>query len=1371
MCGGGTQTTTTKTEIPPEVLARYNAVNARAEEAAQTPFQPYTGEFVAPLTPTQQAGIGATNQYSQTAQPYFGAGAGLTMQGARSVGPLTQGQIGYYQNPYTQYVAGATEAALRQQQGQQLSQQQTEAIKGGAFGGDRAGIQRAILQGQQGLATAQALAPIYSQGYQQAVQTAQGQQGVIGQDLARQLQAGQQIAGLGTGAQAAALQGAQAQIQAGTLQQQTQQAQDTAQYQQFLQQRGYPFQVAQFLANIAMGTGALSGNTQTSTSPAPFFSDKRLKHDAERIGEMHDGTPIYRFKYNGSDHTQIGLMAQDVEKRHPEAVGQSHGYKTVDYEKATDKAAHKAHGGGIMPDSMGGAVVNPGHYAIGGLADSDLSAILAQQKQSFGPFGQGGLYGGSQHANPYSTQSGGQSGYVPAGNLHVPKMLQASSAPAPKQTSTASELYSNLKSLDSIASDVTGKGLFPRAREAVGMGDQPKQTQATNQNQTAPTQAPVQKTSTDPENPTGLARGGLVPRVHYLGGGPVIPGSDENQDNPGSESGAQGDVLSKVVKEGAAQAPKSLPQPGQSAPSSPQGPNPLGLAASGISAAKGLGSIGTGVSNLAGGLGAGAEAAGAGAAAAGAAEAGATAAGAAGAAGGIGSALGSIGTGIAQVLPFLAMLSDERMKHNKRVVGKLYDGQPVYSFDYGDGRTQIGLMAQNVEHKHPEAVAETEGGLKMVDYHRATEHAAHKGHFEHGGLVPRSGFEPGGTADKNTTDTGDTAMPVDTSGSRAKDYYDYLTAKKGVEPHVAAGMLGNAFHESGGLQPSILGDQGNSYGLFQFNNRGEMPAFKQWAQENNRSVRDPYAQLDFTHERLTSGPYQGVYEKMRSAPSAGEAAGHFMTGYERPKAETAALGSRMSYADTISQGAFDKLKNAPAQQAITSQMQSQGAPQQGGFAGAVQDTGNFLSRNKDIILPVLQGLGAMASSPSRYLGSAILQGLGAGAKGYADLQKQTADIAQTQAETQGTLTANLQKAFQNIPNVGPVYWVYDPATNKTIPMNAADALARIRRGENLQPINAPNVREGMAQSPLDRSGQPMKIEDVGATGQGVAGQGTKTGSTIAQPAEKPSMLPTSINYSDRTKAAAQNDVAGQTSDFEGDKLHAREYVNTVQKLATTARSGVTPTNTLGEQLVKVNQAGLLSAPGYGFQTRADILSFLNTFANASKAVDAEGRQISFGPGDSARDIAEKVGTLQAGARASLGNQNSYAALDAFKNATPNLSQHPEAAAELLAQLKVDQQLARDMEKHALKYRDDATGGGMRQHAIEFEKDNPQSDYVNHREQIKQMLLAANNPANKGKPSAFHLLASGKIPIDQAQKELKQLGYDPRLVKYFYDQEH
>ena len=54
--GGSTTTTNNVTQIPPEVLARYNAVNARAETVAQAPYQSYSQDpnaFVAPLNATQ----------------------------------------------------------------------------------------------------------------------------------------------------------------------------------------------------------------------------------------------------------------------------------------------------------------------------------------------------------------------------------------------------------------------------------------------------------------------------------------------------------------------------------------------------------------------------------------------------------------------------------------------------------------------------------------------------------------------------------------------------------------------------------------------------------------------------------------------------------------------------------------------------------------------------------------------------------------------------------------------------------------------------------------------------------------------------------------------------------------------------------------------------------------------------------------------------------------------------------------------------------------------------------------------------------------------------------------------------------------------
>lgn len=72
--------------------------------------------------------------------------------------------------------------------------------------------------------------------------------------------------------------------------------------------------------------------------------------------------------------------------------------------------------------------------------------------------------------------------------------------------------------------------------------------------------------------------------------------------------------------------------------------------------------------------------------------------------------------------------SDERIKDDKEEVGKLADGTPIYRYSYkGDptGKTQIGVMAQDIEDDNPDAVAEI-GGIKMVDYAKATDKAAAK---------------------------------------------------------------------------------------------------------------------------------------------------------------------------------------------------------------------------------------------------------------------------------------------------------------------------------------------------------------------------------------------------------------------------------------------------------------------------------------------------------------------------------------------------------------------------------------------------------------------------------------------------------------------
>lgn len=62
------------------------------------------------------------------------------------------------------------------------------------------------------------------------------------------------------------------------------------------------------------------------------------------------------------------------------------------------------------------------------------------------------------------------------------------------------------------------------------------------------------------------------------------------------------------------------------------------------------------------------------------------------------------------------MFSDERLKENIEKVGKL-DGHSLYRYNYkGNDKEHIGVMAQEVEKKRPDAVHKTAGGVRMVDY-------------------------------------------------------------------------------------------------------------------------------------------------------------------------------------------------------------------------------------------------------------------------------------------------------------------------------------------------------------------------------------------------------------------------------------------------------------------------------------------------------------------------------------------------------------------------------------------------------------------------------------------------------------------------------
>jgi len=81
----------------------------------------------------------------------------------------------------------------------------------------------------------------------------------------------------------------------------------------------------------ALGGGVASGIGAAGGVGAFMASDRRLKTDIEKVGKTDAGLPIYTYKYKGDNKTQMGVMAQDVEKKTPKAVKEVGGFKAVNY--------------------------------------------------------------------------------------------------------------------------------------------------------------------------------------------------------------------------------------------------------------------------------------------------------------------------------------------------------------------------------------------------------------------------------------------------------------------------------------------------------------------------------------------------------------------------------------------------------------------------------------------------------------------------------------------------------------------------------------------------------------------------------------------------------------------------------------------------------------------------------------------------------------------------------------------------------------------------------------------------------------------------------------------------------------------------------
>jgi spore coat assembly protein SafA len=133
----------------------------------------------------------------------------------------------------------------------------------------------------------------------------------------------------------------------------------------------------------------------------------------------------------------------------------------------------------------------------------------------------------------------------------------------------------------------------------------------------------------------------------------------------------------------------------------------------------------------------------------------------------------------------------------------------------------------------------------------------------------------------------------------------------------AAAFVGNAYHESAGLNPKVLGDYHlgvpTSGGLFQWHNTRWLK-LEIFAKRKGKSWKDFDLQLDFTMHEL-EGPYKNVVTALNQEKNKNDvksATFVVMDLYENPKKATAAFESRLGYAKTALEAFGTTTAKAPA---------------------------------------------------------------------------------------------------------------------------------------------------------------------------------------------------------------------------------------------------------------------------------------------------------------------------------------------------------------------------------------------------------------------------------------------------------------------------
>jgi hypothetical protein len=461
-------------------------------------------------------------------------------------------------------------------------------------------------------------------------------------------------------------------------------------------------------------------------------------------------------------------------------------------------------------------------------------------------------------------------------------------------------------------------------------------------------------------------------------------------------------------------------------------------------------------------------------------------------------------------------------------------------------------------------------------------------------------------------------------------------------------------------------------------------------------------------------------------------------------------------------------------------------------SGQVSDKG-FLERVEErperLIIPILQGLGAMAGSKNRYALGALAEGLGAGAGSYMDMQQKEADIlkrrqeAATEAEETRSKAAGvgqteamtgfagaqtletLQKAknlgFQNFGSAENPNWWATLADGSMKPLYEWTDSQEPLAGGSAAAELANQLYRSMKVSPGAR--QPAESADTAA-------QPTTKSVTpkVAEPQEITPIPGVVFDDGSRNAASAELKNLQRSADQPQVRQTSRDYIVGVNQDAQSANQQRIFYNEMADIVSKAATGKLLAAPGPGYEFTSNVIGALNRAVRAIPGLEVG--ENFFGNAKEYNDIMKKLTTLQAQARAQGAGQKAVGALIENLEALPSLDKEPGAAAQVASQNMVTNQKSLDRKLHADqwgKYSRGIYSGTMG----DFEKKNDSSKYAQEQDAIRRMLLDTGDKEQRIAPgyAMFDMMKRGNVRPEDIDEYFEKRFNIPRsnnMSRYF-----